>query len=102
MIFGSAPFSGHAKEVGVISTILIIVVSYGLFFYQQSVTEESVRNSLFVQQRDRQMEATKNMAGYTTSDLRLVLSILQGLAGSSYLQEGELYGESSKINDRKL
>jgi hypothetical protein len=42
------------------------------------------------------------MAGYTTSDLRLVLSILQGLAGSSYLQEGELYGESSKINDRKL
>jgi signal transduction histidine kinase len=93
MIFGSAPFSGHAKEVGVISTILIIVVSYGLFFYQQSVTEENVRNSLFVQQRDRQMEATKNMAGYITSDLRLVLSILQGLAGSSYLQEGELYGD---------
>ena len=43
--------------------------------------------------RDRQMEATKNMAGYITSDLRLVLSILQGLAGSSYLQEGELYGD---------
>jgi signal transduction histidine kinase len=93
MIFSSAPFSGHAKGVGVISTILIIVVSYGLFFYQQSVTEENVRNSLFVQQRDRQMEATKNMAGYITSDLRLVLSILQGLAGSSYLQEGELYGD---------
>ncbi len=93
MIFGSAPFSGHAKEVGVISTILIIVVSYGLFFYQQGITEENVRNSLFVQQRDRQMEATKNMAGYITSDLRLVLSILQGLAGSSYLQEGELYGD---------
>jgi signal transduction histidine kinase len=93
MILSSAPFSGHAKEVGVISTILIIVISYGLFFYQEGITEENVRNSLFVQQRDRQIEATKNMAGYITSDLRLVLSILQGLAGSSYLQEGELYGD---------
>jgi signal transduction histidine kinase len=92
MVFGNTPFSGHAK-VGIISTILIIVISCGLFFYQQGITEENVRNSLFVQQRDRQMEATKNMAGYITSDLHLVLSILQGLAGSSYLQEGELYGD---------
>ena len=39
------------------------------------------------------MEATEGMAGYITSDLRLVLSVLQGLAGSSYLQQGELYGD---------
>ena len=93
MIFGNIFFSEHAKKVGIISTIIILAISYGLFFYQQNITEENVRNSLFVQQRDRQMEATEGMAGYITSDLRLVLSILQGLAGSSYLQQGELYGD---------
>ena len=93
MIFGNIFFSEHAKKVGIVSTIIILAISYGLFFYQQNITEENVRNSLFVQQRDRQMEATEGMAGYITSDLRLVLSILQGLAGSSYLQQGELYGD---------
>ena len=86
-------FSGHAREVGIISTILIIVVSYGLFFYQQNITEESVRNGLFIEQRERQLESTKAMAQHIGSDLNLVASILQGLADSSYLQQGELYGD---------
>ena len=86
-------FSGRAKEVGVICTILIIVISYGLFFYQQSVTEESVRNGLFIEQRERQIESTKAMAQHIGSDLSLVASILQGLSDSSYLQNGELYGD---------
>ena len=86
-------FSGRAKEVGVICTILIIVISYGLFFYQQSVTEESVRNGLFIEQRERQIESTKAMAQHIGSDLSLVASILQGLSDTSYLQNGELYGD---------
>ena len=86
-------FSGRAKEVGVICTILIIVISYGLFFYQQSVTEESVRNGLFIEQKERQIESTKAIAQHIGSDLSLVASILQGLSDSSYLQHGELYGD---------
>ena len=86
-------FSGRAKEVGVISTILIITISYGLFFYQQNVTEENVRNGLFVEQRNRQVGSTEAMAQHIGSDLSLVASILQGLADSSYLQQGELYGD---------
>jgi signal transduction histidine kinase len=86
-------FSGHAKEVGIICTILIIAVSYGLFFYQQNVTEASVRNGLFVEQRERQLESTEAMAQHIGSDLSSVASILQGLADSSYLQQGELYGD---------
>jgi signal transduction histidine kinase len=85
--------SGRAKEVGIICTILIIVISYGLFFYQQNITEESVRNGLFIEQRERQLESTKAMAQHIGSDLSLVASILQGLAYSSYLQQGELYGD---------
>jgi signal transduction histidine kinase len=86
-------FSGRAKEVGVICTILIIAISYGLFFYQQSITEESVRNGLFIEQRERQIESTRAMAQHIGSDLSLVASILQGLSESSYLQQGELYGD---------
>jgi signal transduction histidine kinase len=86
-------FSGRAKEVGVISTILIIVISYGLFFYQANLTEENVRNGLFVEQKNRQIESTEAMAQHIGSDLSLVASILQGLADSSYLQQGELYGD---------
>lgn len=86
-------FSEHAKEVGIICITLIIAVAYGLFFYQQNVTEESIRNGLFVEQRERQLGSTKAMAQHIDSDLSLVASILQGLAGSSYLQQGELYGD---------
>ena len=93
MVFGNTIFSEHAKKIGIISTVIILAITYGLFFYQQNISEENVRNSLFIQQRDRQMEATKGMAGYITSDLSLILSNLQGLAGSSYLQQGELYGD---------
>ena len=89
----NALFSEHAKEVGIICIILIIAVSYGLFFYQQNATEERVRNGLFVEQRERQIGSTKAMAQHIGSDLSLVASILQGLAGSSYLQQGELYGD---------
>jgi signal transduction histidine kinase len=86
-------FSGRIKGIGIISTILIIVISYGLFFYLQNVTEENVKNSLFVQQRDRQIESTKAMGQHISSDLHWIMSILQGLSDSTYLQQGELYGD---------
>jgi signal transduction histidine kinase len=86
-------FSEHAKEVGIICITLIIAVAYGLFFYQQNVTEESIRNGLFVEQRERQLGSTEATTQHIGSDLSLVASILQGLAGSSYLQQGELYGD---------
>jgi signal transduction histidine kinase len=64
-----------------------------LFFYQQNIIEENVKNSLFVQQRDRQIESTKAMAQHISSDLQSVMYILQGLSDSTYLQQGELYGD---------
>jgi signal transduction histidine kinase len=86
-------FSGRITGIGIISTILIIVISYGLFFYLQNITEENVKNSLFVQQRDRQIESTKAMGQHISSDLHWIMSILQGLSDSTYLQQGELYGD---------
>lgn len=78
-------FSGRVKEISIISIILIIIISYGLFFYLQNITEHSIRSSLFEQQQERQVQATKAISEHIGSDLRLVMSILQGLADSAYL-----------------
>ena len=48
-------FLGKVKQIGVISIISIVILSYGLFFYMQGITENNVRNSLFEQQKDRQV-----------------------------------------------
>jgi signal transduction histidine kinase len=88
-------FSGRVKEISIISVILIIIISYGLFFYLQNITEHSIRNSLFEQQQERQVQATKAISEHIGSDLRLVMSILQGLADSAYLQQGALSGDKT-------
>ena len=40
---------GRAKAIAIISVVLIISISYGLFFYFQDITENSVKNNLFAQ-----------------------------------------------------
>jgi hypothetical protein len=50
---------GRTKTIGVISIVSIIVISYGLFFYLQNGTESNIRNSLFEQQKQRQIDSTK-------------------------------------------
>ncbi len=89
----STLFSRHAKEIGIISTTLIIIISYSLFFYLQNITEDNIKKSLFEQQRNRQMESSKAMAEHITANLQSVMYILQGLADSTYLQQGELSGD---------
>ena len=50
-------FLGKVKQIGIISIISIVILSYGLFFYVQGITENNVKNSLFEQQKDRQLES---------------------------------------------
>ena len=88
----SAFLHNHAREIGIIVTILIVVISFGLFFYQQNISEENIRKSIFQQQREEQLQSTENMAERIRSDLNLIQAILQGLASSTYLQQGELSG----------
>jgi signal transduction histidine kinase len=86
-------FSRKRKEIGIISIVLIIVSSFGLFFYQQNITEQNVKDSIFTQYRDRQIESTQIIAERISSDLKLIMSILQGIADSTYLHQHYLYGE---------
>jgi hypothetical protein len=48
-------FSRKKKEIGIISIVLITVSSFGLFFYQQNITEQNVKNSIFTQHKDREI-----------------------------------------------
>ena len=85
--------SSKLMYIGVISVIIIAVASYGLFFYLQRVNEKSIRESIFEQELERQINSTKSVSQHVGSDLRLVTSMLQGLADSLYLQNEMLSGD---------
>jgi len=74
--------SSKLMYIGVISVIIIAVASYGLFFYFQRVNEKSIRESIFEQELERQINSTKSVSQHVGSDLRLVTSMLQDLADS--------------------
>jgi signal transduction histidine kinase len=82
--------SGRVKILGIISIILIVGASYSLFFYLQNMTENNIKNSLFDQQKQKQLDATKAISAHISSDLDSVMARLQGLANSEYLQNGLL------------
>jgi cache domain-containing protein len=80
------------KKIGIISVILILSLSVGLLIYNQSITEESVRDRFIEEEKERQLESTKSISNHIQSDLNLVIAMLDGLATSKYFQEGDLMG----------
>jgi signal transduction histidine kinase len=89
-IITSSIFHLDTNKVTILSVVLIIAVSYGLFFYLQNNTENNIRNSLFEQQRERQIESTEALSRHIGSDLDLIMSKLEPLANSDILQQGNL------------
>jgi signal transduction histidine kinase len=88
--------SRKTKELAIIFIISIIVISYGLFFYLQNNTESNIRNSLFEQQKQRQIESTLALSRHIGSDLDSIMARLQSLANSPYLQQGDLLSNKTK------
>ena len=90
-------------RIGIVSVILISIISYGLFFYLQIINAQSIRESIFNSQSSRQLESTKAITQHIGSDLRLVVSMLQDLADSIYIQQGYLSGDNtSRLLDEKF
>ena len=83
-------------KIGIISVITIVILSFALFYYIQTVTENSVRSNLLAEQIDRQRTATRSLSQHIGSDLTLVMTVLDGLTNSIYLQQGEMYSEKAK------
>jgi signal transduction histidine kinase len=86
-------FSRKRKEIGIISVVAIIISSFILFFYQQNITEQNINDSIFNQYKNRQIESTQIISERIESDLKLIMSIIQGIVDSVPLQQGELYGD---------
>lgn len=85
-------FAANTKKAIIVSIILIIAVSYGLFYYLQNNTETNIRNSLYQQQEQRQIESTEALSGHIGSDLGSIMSKLEVLSNSATMQQGMLVG----------
>jgi len=81
--------------VAIIFIVLIIVISYGLFFYLQNNTESNIRNSLFEQQKQRQIGSTLALSQHIGSDLDSIMARLQDLANSGFLKQGDLLSSNT-------
>jgi hypothetical protein len=55
-------FFGREKEIGIVLIISIIVSSNGLLFFLQKAIEVDLRRTTFEQQRDLQLQLTKEIA----------------------------------------
>jgi cache domain-containing protein len=90
------------KELGIISVVLIIVLSLGLFFYINDVTRSSVRSNLFEQQNQRQIQYTETIAKNIGSDINLVIFMMEGLADSIDMQKGDFStGDAKELLESK-
>src|SRR5918998_1858606 len=88
--------SFREKEIAMVVIVSIAVVSVVAFFYSSYDVQGDLRQSLFEQQRDRQLTQIQAIANNIQSDNELVLSHLRGLANSVYLQNGDLSGNETE------
>ena len=84
------------KKTVWISIIIIISVSFILFFYFQYQTEQSIKDNILEQQIQNQKDATKSLAQHIQSDLDSVMARLQGLTYSSQLQSKDFQSNQTK------
>jgi signal transduction histidine kinase len=89
-------FPRRFREIGIISIILIVTFSYGLYFLLQDITEDSIKQSLFEQQRHRQLDSNKAVSQHIVSDIGSILANLKVVANSVYVQQGNLTGNKTE------
>lgn len=77
-------------EIGVVSIVLIVSLSYGLYFFLQGVTENSIKENLFEQQKLRQIDKNNAISQHIATDIDSILSRLKVVANSAYVQQGNL------------
>jgi signal transduction histidine kinase len=84
------------REIGIVSIILIVALSYGIYFFLQDTTEDSIKQSLFGQQRQRQLDSNEAISQHIASDIDVILTDLKLVANSIYVQQGNLTGTNTE------
>ncbi len=83
--------------------VTIASSSLVLLVFLQNFTESTVRNNIYDQQIARQEEVTNSISQSISSDLGILISVLDGLANSDLLQGGDFAStETTKLIDDKL
>jgi signal transduction histidine kinase len=90
------PLKGKAKLLAIVSIVLIIAISYGLFFYLENTTEQNIRNSIIERELQNQLKDIQALSRHIGTDLTLVVDNLHGLANSIYIQQGDLLSDKIK------
>jgi signal transduction histidine kinase len=85
-----------ANNSVIIAAILIIIIPLSLFFYLQQETESSIKNSIFEQQKQNQIDASKAIATHIQSDIQLIQSRLQSLVTSHTIRDGDFTSNVTK------
>jgi signal transduction histidine kinase len=73
-----------------IGVIVTAVATFGILSFTQDNTDASIRQSLFEQQLDRQLDTNLALARHIGSDLDSIMMRLQVLANLEELQSGDL------------
>jgi signal transduction histidine kinase len=79
----------------IIISFLIFSAAFGSYFFFRGSAEESVRELLFEQQKQQQIENTKSLSRHIESDLDRVVMRLELLAREPTLQRGELASQET-------
>ena len=90
-------FFSNTTKATIVSIVLVIAVSYIMFFYLVNNTETSIRKSLFEQQKQRQIELTAALSRHIGSDLDLIMSKLLTTANLNTLQQGNMLGNNKPL-----
>ena len=92
------------SKIGIVSVIAIVVFSFALFYYIQTVTESNLRSSIMADQIDRQRVAARSLSQHIGSDLSLVMTVLDGLANSVDIQAGNIYdvNDTNRLLEQKF
>ena len=88
--------SKSIRKTVILFAIVIISISFVLFFYFQYQTEQSIQNNMLAQQIQNQKNATKSLAQHIQSDLNLIMAKLQGLSYSTYIQREDFQSNDTK------
>ena len=89
-------FPKRFREIGIVSIILIVALSYGIYFFLQDITEDNIKESLFEQQKQKQLDSNKAISQHIASDLDSILTKLKVVANSVYVQQGNLTGDETE------
>ena len=85
-----------AKNSVIVAAVLIIIIPISLYLYFQQETESSIRNSIFEQQKQNQIDSSRAIATHLESDISLITSRLQVLANSFGIIDGDFTSNKTK------